>query len=142
MHDAEQAAKELRRAVKDLGFCGAILNDFQTVSHPGKADTFKLYDQPEYDAFWSVVQELDVPIYMHPRMPDATIEKLLYEGRKGVIGSPWSFATGVSLHTLGLCCNGVFDRFPQVQVCTFLFQSQSRSSSAISANGYLMISGA
>ena len=116
MHDAKEAATELRRAVKELGFCGAILNDFQTVSHTGKDDTFKLYDQPEYDAFWSVVQELDVPIYIHPRMPDATIEKLLYSDRKGVIGSPWSFATGVSLHTLGLCCNGVFDRFPKVQV--------------------------
>jgi 2,3-dihydroxybenzoate decarboxylase len=123
MHDAKQAATELRRAVKELGFCGAILNDFQTVSHAGKDDTFKLYDQPEYDAFWSVVQELDVPIYIHPRMPDATIEKLLYADRKGVIGSPWSFATGVSLHTLGLCCNGVFDRFPKVQV---LLQSSSR----------------
>jgi 2,3-dihydroxybenzoate decarboxylase len=122
MHDANHAAGELRRAVTELGFVGAILNDFQTVSHgEGKADTFKMYDQPEYDAFWSVVQELDVPIYIHPRMPDATIEKLLYEGRKGVIGSPWSFATGVSLHTLGLCCNGVFDRFPRVQVCRVLF---------------------
>jgi 2,3-dihydroxybenzoate decarboxylase len=116
MHDAKQAATELRRAVKELGFLGAILNDFQTVSHAGGDDTFKLYDQPEYDAFWSVVQELDCPIYIHPRMPDATIEKLLYADRKGVIGSPWSFATGVSLHTLGLCCNGVFDRFPRVQV--------------------------
>jgi 2,3-dihydroxybenzoate decarboxylase len=119
MHDAQQAATELRRAVKELGFVGAILNDFQTVSHPSGPDTFKLYDQPEYDVFWSVVQELDVPIYIHPRMPDATIEKFLYAERPGVIGSPWSFATGVSLHTLGLCCNGVFDRFPRVQVYPF-----------------------
>jgi 2,3-dihydroxybenzoate decarboxylase len=116
MHDAKQAATELTRAVKELGFLGAILNDFQTVEQPGGPDTMKLYDQPEYDVFWSVVQELDVPIYIHPRMPDATIEKLLYAERPGVIGSPWSFATGVSLHTLGLCCNGVFDRFPRVQV--------------------------
>jgi 2,3-dihydroxybenzoate decarboxylase len=116
MHDPKQAATELKRAVKELGFLGAILNDFQSVSHSRKDDTFKLYDQPEYDGFWSVVQELDVPIYIHPRMPDPTIDRLLYTERKGVIGSPWSFATGVSLHTLGLCCNGVFDRFPCVQV--------------------------
>ena len=96
MHDPAQAAKELKRAVTELGFLGAILNDFQTVSHPGKDDTFKMYDQPEYDVFWKQVQDLDCPIYIHPRMPDPTIEKLLYEGRKGVIGSPWSFATGVS----------------------------------------------
>jgi 2,3-dihydroxybenzoate decarboxylase len=120
MHDATQAGREFRRAVNELGFCGAILNDFQTVSHAGKDNTFKMYDQPEYDAFWTVVQELDVPVYIHPRMPDPTIEKLLYADRKGVIGSPWSFATGVSLHTLGLCCNGVFDRFPKVQVCSLM----------------------
>ena len=116
MHDPAQAAKELKRAVTELGFLGAILNDFQTVSQSGKDDTFKMYDQLEYDVFWKQVQDLDCPVYIHPRMPDPTIEKLLYEGRKGVIGSPWSFATGVSLHTLGLCCNGVFDRFPKVQV--------------------------
>ena len=79
---------ELRRAVKELGFLGSILNVLQTVSHLGRPDTFRSYDQPEYDAFWSVVQELDVPVYIHPRMSGATIEKLLYEGRRGVIGSP------------------------------------------------------
>jgi len=126
MHDAKQAATELKRAVKELGFLGAILNDFQTVEQPGGPDTMKLYDQPEYDVFWSVVQELDVPIYIHPRMPDATIEKLLYAERPGVIGSPWSFATGVSLHTLGLCCNGVFDRFPRVQVYISFFAVNDR----------------
>ena len=47
MHDAKQAATELRRAVKELGFVGPILNDFQTGSHAGGDDTFKLYDQLE-----------------------------------------------------------------------------------------------
>ncbi|CAI4214040.1 unnamed protein product [Parascedosporium putredinis] len=31
MHDGEEAARELRRAVKELGMFGAILNDYQTV---------------------------------------------------------------------------------------------------------------
>lgn len=47
MCDSKQEAKELRRAVKELGFIGAILNDFQPVSHSDKVDTFKLYDQPK-----------------------------------------------------------------------------------------------
>ena len=50
-------------------------------------------------------------------MPDATIEKLLYADRKRVIANPWSFATGVSLHTLGLWRNGVLDQLPTGQVC-------------------------
>jgi len=71
------------------------------------------YDQPEYDVFWKTVQDLDVPVYMHPRLASPIIQKQLWEGRPG-----WGaqvFSTGVSIHTLGLCSNGVFDRFPKVQ---------------------------
>jgi predicted TIM-barrel fold metal-dependent hydrolase len=55
MHNPVEAAEELKRAVKELGLVGAILNDFQ------KADNEKMifYDQPEYDPFWATVQELD-----------------------------------------------------------------------------------
>jgi len=141
MHDPRQAAKELRRAMTQLGFVGAILNDFQSVSTPREEETFKMYDQLEYDAFWEVVQELDAPIYIHPRMPNPTVEKLLYAERAGVIGSPWSFATGVSLHTLGLCCNGVFDRFPKVQVRLSKLWGNNRLSLVILANGFHTISG-
>jgi 2,3-dihydroxybenzoate decarboxylase len=55
MHNPVEAAEELKRAVKELGLVGAILNDFQ------QADNEKMifYDQPEYDPFWATVQELD-----------------------------------------------------------------------------------
>ena len=54
MHDAHQAAGELRRCVTELGLKGAILNDFQTAGPDG--ETMLLYDQPEYDPFWAAVQ--------------------------------------------------------------------------------------
>jgi 2,3-dihydroxybenzoate decarboxylase len=66
MHDPHQAAQELKRAVKELGLLGAILNDFQEAENGTK---MLWYDQPEYDPFWAMVQELDVPIYIHPRGP-------------------------------------------------------------------------
>jgi 2,3-dihydroxybenzoate decarboxylase len=71
------------------------------------------YDSEKYDVFWKTVQDLDIPVYMHPRLASPTIQKQLWEDRPG-----WGaqvFSTGVSIHTLGLCGNGVFDRFPQVQ---------------------------
>jgi 2,3-dihydroxybenzoate decarboxylase len=71
------------------------------------------YDQPNYDVFWKTVQELDIPVYMHPRLASPVIQKQLWEGRQG--WGPQVFSTGVSIHTLGLCGNGVFDRFPKVQ---------------------------
>ena len=65
MHDARQAAAELRRAVGELGLRGAMVNGFQQVGH---ADDVRYYDQPEYAEFWATVGELDVPFYLHPRM--------------------------------------------------------------------------
>ena len=71
------------------------------------------YDSDKYDIFWKTVQDLDIPVYMHPRLASPTIQKQLWEGRPG--WGPQVFSTGVSIHTLGLCGNGVFDRFPEVQ---------------------------
>lgn len=56
MHDPMQAAKELERAIKELGLLGVILNDFQEAENGTK---MLWYDQPEYDVFWAKVQELD-----------------------------------------------------------------------------------
>jgi 2,3-dihydroxybenzoate decarboxylase len=48
MHDPSQAAEEATRAIKELGMCGIIINDFQTV---GDANEVRFFDQPEYDIF-------------------------------------------------------------------------------------------
>ncbi|UKZ94611.1 uncharacterized protein TrAFT101_009471 [Trichoderma asperellum] len=114
MHDPTQAGQELRRCVLELGFHGALLNDFQHAGPDGA--TYLFYDQPHYDAFWKVVEELDVPIYIHPTAPSDVVREKLYAERPYLIGPPLSFANGVSLHTLGLITNGVFDRFPNAKL--------------------------
>ena len=114
MHDPEQAGKELRRCVKELGFKGALVNDTQRAGVDGEDMVF--YDQPEWDSFWSVVTELDVPFYLHPRNPTGIIHEKLWAKRSWLIGPPLSFAHGVSLHVLGMVTNGVFDRHPKLQV--------------------------
>ena len=114
MHDPVQAGTELTRAVKELGFHGALVNDFQ---HSGpNGETYLFYDQPQYDSFWKVVSELDVPVYLHPAAPADVVYDKLYAQRKYLIGPPLSFANAVSLHLLGLVTNGVFDRFPNLKV--------------------------
>lgn len=114
MHDPVQAGQELRRCVQELGFHGALLCDFQHAGPNG--ETYLFYDQPQYDAFWKVVTELDVPIYLHPSAPSDVIFDKLYSQRHYLIGPPLSFANSVSLHTLGLISNGVFDRFPTLKL--------------------------
>ena len=114
MHDPEQAGAELRRAVTELGFHGALLNAVQHAGPDG--ETYLFYDDPAYDAFWAVAQDLDVPIYLHPAAPVGNRYETFYKARKYLVGPPLSFANSVSLHLLGLITNGVFDRFPKLKV--------------------------
>ncbi|KAK8177509.1 amidohydrolase family protein [Phyllosticta citrichinensis] len=114
MHDPQQAAAELRRCVKSYGFLGALVNDTQRAGPDG--DVMIFYDGPEWDVFWSTVEELDVPFYLHPRNPTGTMYERLWADRKWLVGPPLSFAQGVSLHLLGMVTNGVFDRHPKLQI--------------------------
>jgi len=74
MHRPEQAAKELRRAVKELGLVGAILNDWQSTGEDGNG--ILLFDTPDYDPFWKEVEALGVPVYFHPKVRSLQIEML------------------------------------------------------------------
>jgi gamma-resorcylate decarboxylase len=113
MHDPKMAADELRRTVETLGFKGCMVNGFQQV---GTADTVKYYDQPEYRDFWAVVEELDVPFYLHPRMQIAPRAQN-YEGHPWLMSAPWGFAVETSIHALRLCGSGIFEDFPGLRIC-------------------------
>ncbi|KAF9017938.1 amidohydrolase 2 [Rhodocollybia butyracea] len=114
MHNASEAAAELKRTVEELGFLGALVNDYQQSG--ANNDTLIYYDQPEFDVFWKVVTELDVPIYLHPRTNVAPISTLLYDHAPWLIGPAQEFTATLSNHILGLCTNGVFDRFPKLKI--------------------------
>jgi predicted TIM-barrel fold metal-dependent hydrolase len=55
------AAQELERCVSQLKFVGGLVDDHLL------NNTF--YDSSEYDALWSALERLDVPIYLHPTYP-------------------------------------------------------------------------
>ncbi|TVY20142.1 2,3-dihydroxybenzoate decarboxylase [Lachnellula arida] len=114
MHNASAAAEELRRTVDGYGFLGALVNDYQQSGSDNA--TLLYYDQPEYDVFWDAVQELDVPIYFHPRIPVAQVTALDYAHAPWLLGAPHQFAVELSSHVAGLCTNGVFDRFPKLKI--------------------------
>ncbi|KAF9007031.1 amidohydrolase 2 [Cyathus striatus] len=114
MHNATVAAQELKRAVTELGFLGALVNDYQQSGADNS--TLLYYDQPEYDVFWQMVSELNVPVYFHPRMNIPQISSLLYHHAHFLSGAPQEYAATLSTHILGLCTNGVFDRFPNVKI--------------------------
>ncbi|KAJ7637779.1 amidohydrolase family protein [Mycena rosella] len=107
MHDPKQAAKELSRAVIELGCVGVMINDFQSSGPDGNTTLF--YDNPAYD-------ELDVPVYLHPRLPSKLVFDELYRDRKWLQASAWGFANQLSIHILGIATSRVFERFPGVQL--------------------------
>jgi len=112
LQDPQVAAQELTRCVKELGFCGALVNGFSQI---GEADSAIFYDLPQYRPFWATVQELDVPVYLHPRAPLATRQQA-YEGHAWLTGSPWGFAVETSIHALRLMGSGLFDEYPKLKV--------------------------
>lgn len=114
MHNATEAVQELQRAVKELGFQGALLNDYQQSGTDNA--TLLFYDRPEYDVFWQAVTDLDVPIYFHPRPNIAQVRTLLYAHAPFIEGPSEEYAVTLANHILGLCTNGVFDRFPKLKI--------------------------
>jgi 2,3-dihydroxybenzoate decarboxylase len=105
LQDPAAAARELERAVKQDGLCGALVND--CVSGPGG----RYLDAPAYDELWSAVESLGVPLYLHPGSPPADRWRVL-DGRPELYGATWSWAAEVSGHALRLLFSGVFDRHP------------------------------
>src|SRR5258708_22406706 len=94
LQDPEAAAEELTRCVKELGFCGALVNGFSQI---GESDSAVFYGLPQYRPFLATVQQRDVPFYLHPRAPLATRQQA-YEGHPWFPGPPWRFASPPPLH--------------------------------------------
>ena len=112
MQDPQAAAQELTRCVKELGFCGALVDGFSQI---GEADSAVYYDLPQYRPFWATVQQLDVPFYLHPRAPLATRQQA-YEGHPWLVAQAWGFTAETAIHALRLMGSGLFDEYPKLKV--------------------------
>jgi 2,3-dihydroxybenzoate decarboxylase len=100
--DPDAAAKELERAVKELGLSGAA-----TAGHI-RGDYL---DNRKYWGILEKAEKLDVPIYIHPGPPSPDMIKpyLVYPG----LGE---YNAEASLHAMRLICSGVFDEFPKLKI--------------------------
>ena len=112
MADPEAAANELRRAVLDLDFVGALINGF-TRDHNGKP---LYYDAPEYEIFWQTAENLGVPIYIHPRVPANNHPESIYHHYPEIRGSEWGFHIETGEHILRLILSGLFDKYPKLKI--------------------------
>jgi gamma-resorcylate decarboxylase len=112
MQDPQLAARELERCIKELKFCGALVNGFSQVDDPDQA---LYYDTPDYWPFWETVERLDVPFYLHPRNPLPSWARI-YEGHSWLLGPTWGFGVEAATHALRLMGSGLFDRCPRLNI--------------------------
>jgi 2,3-dihydroxybenzoate decarboxylase len=112
MQDPEAAATELERCVKQLGFKGAMINGYSNIHND---NTIEYTDEPRFEVFWAKAAELNVPIYLHPRDPLASQQRI-YEGHPELLSAAWAYGVETSTHALRLITSGLFDRHPGVNV--------------------------
>ncbi len=112
MATPEDAAIELERAVKQLGFCGAMIC--------GTINTLFL-DDPKFAPVLAKAQQLDVPLYLHPAVPPPGIQDIYYKrlpkdvsSTLATAGFGWHAETAI--HILRLVGSGTLDSFPKLQL--------------------------
>lgn len=112
LQDPEEAAKELERAVNELGFVGALVNGYSNI---GDEHTAQYLDEPQVRPFWEKAAQLQVPVYLHPRIP-LPHQQRIYEGYEGLLGSAWGFGFETATHAIRLMLSGLFDEYPDLTV--------------------------
>ena len=101
----EQAARELKRAITELGFNGVIIN-----SHTHG----EYLDDPKFWPIFEAAVACDSPIYLHPNFPSEDMIKPYSD--YGMMGALWGFGADASLHVVRMILGGVFDAFPDLKI--------------------------
>jgi aminocarboxymuconate-semialdehyde decarboxylase len=103
LQDTNVAVRELSHAVKKLGLRGVVTGS--NVNGHG-------FDEEAFLPFFEKVEELDVPIFIHPNNP-AGVERVRKYYLANFLGLPLETAIAAAQLVFG----GVLDRFPRLKIC-------------------------
>jgi uncharacterized protein len=108
----DAAADELERAVRKLGFLGAVINGHSQGRY---------LDNPDFEPVLDRAAALNVPIYLHPTIPPAAVIASSYAGFSAEVTFAlatvgWGWHINTATHLLRLILGGVFDRYPELQI--------------------------
>jgi predicted TIM-barrel fold metal-dependent hydrolase len=109
--DPAAAAAELERTVTQLGFKGAMINGLtNSVFH-------------DDERFWPIYERaaaLDVPIYIHPAIPQPAVIDAYYKDyaqkHPGLLRAGWGFNVETATQGIRFVLSGVFDAYPGLKV--------------------------
>ena len=112
LRDPQAAARELKRAVRDLGLVGAMVD--------GTCNGLFL-DDPAYDDLLSCAEELDVPIYVHPHLAPPAVRDIYYsrlpEGADRLLETGgWGWHSETAIHILRLVLSGQLDKHRRLKL--------------------------
>src|SRR5262249_15086935 len=89
LHDAPPAPDELERCMRELKFCGAMINGHTNGTY---------LDDRSLDPFWERAQALDALIYLHPADPLTPAPVL--DGYNGLRRATWEWTFETGSHAL------------------------------------------
>jgi uncharacterized protein len=112
MNSPEAAADELERSVRDLGFCGGLING---------VTEGRFLDDARFAPLLARAEALDVPIYLHPGLPPREVFHAYYDGLPGATGfrlstSAWGWHSETAIHVMRLVLSGALDRHPKLKL--------------------------
>ncbi|GBE64857.1 amidohydrolase [Mycobacterium sp. MFM001] len=101
------AADELERTVRELGFKGALINGHTNGRY---------LDDPSYEVLLARAESLGAPIYIHPTDPPQTVTDTYFAPFDAALVPTWGWPVETGTHLLRLICAGVFDRHPNLRI--------------------------
>ncbi len=113
LHDPAAAADELKRCVNELGFVGALI--------AGTCGGLFL-DDKRFDVVLAAAETVDLPIYIHPGVPENPVSTAYYTGRWPAAlhflfsGPAFGWHAEAGVHVLRLILSGALDRHPGLKL--------------------------
>jgi 2,3-dihydroxybenzoate decarboxylase len=105
LQDPAAAVQELELCIREYQFLGALING-QTQGH--------YLDEEQFYPFWKKVEQLNVPIYLHPGSPRTMPQN--YKDHQELAGALWGWTVETGTHALRLIFSGLFDQFPGIKI--------------------------
>lgn len=109
-----EAAKELERAVTQLGLKGGVIS--------GSVNG-QFLDDPKFEPIFAKASELDVPLYLHPGVISEEQKSVLYDS-KGysamtatlLAGAGWGWHQEQGIQMVRLIMSGLMEKYPNLKL--------------------------
>ena len=105
------AASELRRSVEELGFKGAMIHGLSSG---------RMVDEKFFWPIFAEAERLDVPIYLHPALPDKEVTERYYApydaSHPMLTRAACGFGVEAGTQAIRMILSGIFDKHPNLKI--------------------------